>query len=247
MTISDSALFNVDINNYNGPLDVLLDLAKAQKVDLEEISITKLADQFHDYITKEKDLNLEIASEYLLMATWLAYLKSKLLLPGTPEEEFKVQEVAEKLKLQLKKLELIRLLSDQMLKRKRLGKEIRTRGMRSGINPIYNSEYKVNLFELLKTYSSVIMTRDFQKMNIPKLPVFTTEEGIKTIKEFFGKIIDWKKLDDFIPPNFKNNSKNKRTGKAGIFSGSLELVKEGNLKIKQANLFDDIYIRETND
>ena len=84
-------------------------------------------------------------------------------------------------------------------------------------------------------------------MNIPKLPVFTTEEGIKTIKEFFGKIIDWKNLDDLIPRNFKNNSKNKRTGKAGIFAGSLELVKEGNLKIKQANLFDDIYIRETND
>ena len=81
MSVSDSALFNVDINNYNGPLDVLLDLAKAQKVDLEEISITKLADQFHEYITNEKDLNLEIASEYLLMATWLAYLKSKLLLP----------------------------------------------------------------------------------------------------------------------------------------------------------------------
>ena len=110
MPESDSFLFNVDINNYKGPLDVLLDLAKAKKVDLEEISITKLADQFHDYITNEKELNLEIASEYLLMATWLAYLKSKLLLPGTPEEEFKVQEVAEKLKLQLKKLELIRLL-----------------------------------------------------------------------------------------------------------------------------------------
>ena len=139
MTISDSALFNVDINNYNGPLDVLLDLAKAQKVDLEEISITKLADQFHDYITKEKDLNLEIASEYLLMATWLAYLKSKLLLPGTTEEEFKVQEVAEKLKLQLKKLELIRLLSEQMLKRKRLGREIRSRGMKGNIRSIYST------------------------------------------------------------------------------------------------------------
>ena len=244
MTISDSALFNVDINNYNGPLDVLLDLAKAQKVDLEEISITKLADQFHDYITKEKDLNLEIASEYLLMATWLAYLKSKLLLPGTPEEEFKVQEVAEKLKLQLKKLELIRLLSEQMLKRKRLGREIRTRGMRIGIRPIYNSEYRLNLFELLKTYSTIIMTKDFQKINIPKLPVFTTEEGIKTIREFFGKLINWKKLDDLIPKNFKHGSKYKRTGKAGIFAGSLELVKEGNLSIKQENLFDDIYIKE---
>ena len=247
MTISDSALFNVDINNYNGPLDVLLDLAKAQKVDLEEISITKLADQFHDYITKEKDLNLEIASEYLLMATWLAYLKSKLLLPGDPEEEFKVQEVADKLKLQLKKLELIRLLSDQMLKRKRLGREIRTRGIKGNIRSIYSSEYNLTMFELLKAYSSIIMTKDFQRINIPKLPVFTTEDGIKTIKEFFGKLIDWKKLEDLIPSDFKNGFQYKATGKAGIFAGSLELAKEGNLKIKQENLFDDIYIKEVND
>jgi segregation and condensation protein A len=131
-----------------------------------------------------------------------------------------------------------------MLKRKRLGKEIRTRGSRSGITPIYNSEYKLNLFELLKTYSTIIMTKDFQKMNIPKLPVFTTEEGIKRIKEFFGKLIDWKKLDDLIPKNFKNGSKYKRTGKAGIFAGSLELVKEGNLKIKQEKLFDAIFVKE---
>ena len=244
MTTNDSVLFNVDIDNFSGSLDTLLDLAKAQKVNLEDISITKLADQFNEYIIKEKNLNLEVASEYLLMATWLAYLKSKLLLPGTPEEEFKVHEVAEKLKLQLKKLELIRLLSEQMLKRKRLGREIRTRGMKAGIRPIYNSEYKVNLFELLKTYSTIIMTKDFQKMSIPKLPVFTTEEGIKTIKEFFGKLTNWKKLDDLIPQNFRKELKYKKTGKAGIFAGSLELVKEGNLKIKQDNLFDEVYIRE---
>ncbi len=244
MVEKDSVLFQVDVENYNGPLDVLLDLAKAQKVNLEDISITKLADQFHDFITKNKNLNLEIASEYLLMATWLAYLKSKLLLPGTPEEEFKVQEVAEKLKLQLKKLELIRLLSEQMLKRKRLGREIRTRGNKIGIRPIYNSQYKVNLYELLKTYSTIIMTKDFQKINIPKLPVFTTEEGIKTIKDFFGKLIEWKKLDDLIPKNFKSGSRFKRTGKAGIFAGSLELVKEGNLRIKQDQLFDDVYVKE---
>ena len=247
MSESDSVLFNVDINNYNGPLDVLLDLAKAQKVDLEEISITKLADQFHDYITKEKDLNLEIASEYLLMATWLAYLKSKLLLPGTHEEEFKVQEVAEKLKLQLKKLELIRLLSEQMLKRNRLGREIRTRGIKGNIKSIYSSEYNVSLFELLKSYSSVVMTKDFQTINIPKLPVFTAEDGIKTIKQFLGKLMDWKNLDELIPTNFKSGSKYKKTGKAGIFAGSLELVKEGNLSMKQDNLFDDIYVREVND
>ena len=241
----DSNNFNVDLNNYQGPLHVLLDLAKAQKVDLEDISITKLADQFHKYITNEKNLNLEIASEYLLMATWLTYLKSKLLLPGDPEEEFKVLEVAEKLKLQLKKLELIRLLSDQMLKRKKLGKEIRLRGIKGNIRSIYSTEYKLNLYELLKTYSSIIMTKDFQRMNIPKLPVFSTEEAIKRIREFFGKLIEWKNINDLIPQNFKNSSNYKKTGKAGIFAGSLELVKEGNLVIKQENLFDEIYIKQT--
>ena len=244
MQNTDSNNFNVNLENYQGPLDILLDLAKAQKVDLENISITLLADQFHKYIIKEKDLNLEIASEYLLMATWLTYLKSKLLLPGNPEEEFKVLEVAEQLKLQLKKLELIRLLSDQMLKRKRLGREIRLRGIKGTIRSIYSTEYKLNLYELLKAYSSIIMTKDFQRMNIPKLPVFTTEDGIKRIKEFFGKLIDWKNINDLIPQGLKDGTKYKRTGKAGIFAGSLELVKEGNLTIKQENLFDEIYIKE---
>ena len=238
---------SVNIPNYSGPLEVLLNLAKNQKVDLADISITKLADQFLDYIKENENLNLEKASEFLLMATWLAYLKSKLLLPGTPDEEFKVQEVADKLKLQLKKLELIRLLSEQMLKRKRLGKEIRTRGIKGSIRSIYSSEYNLTMFELLKSYSSIIMTKDFQRMNIPKLPVFTAEDGIKTIKEFFGKLIDWKNINDLIPVGFKNGSRYKKTGKAGIFAGSLELVKEGNLTIKQENRYDDIYIKEVND
>ena len=107
----------IEIPNYSGPLEILLDLAKTQKVDLTQISITKLADQFLEYIKITKDLNLEIASEYLLMATWLAYLKSKLLLPEDEDDDFKALEVAEKLKLQLKKLELIRLLSDQLIKK----------------------------------------------------------------------------------------------------------------------------------
>ena len=244
MSESDSVLFNVDINNYSGPLDVLLDLAKAQKVDLEEISITKLADQFHEYITKEKDLNLEIASEYLLMATWLAYLKSKLLLPESEEEEFKALEVAEKLKLQLKKLELIRLLSDQMLKRKRLGKDVYMRGMKGRIKSIYNNTYSLTLYELLKSYASIIMTKDFQRINIPRLPVFTTEDGIKTIKNFISGLTSWKNIEDLIPKSFKSEKTSKRTGKAGIFAGSLELVKEGNLIIKQERLFSDIFIKQ---
>jgi segregation and condensation protein A len=118
------------------------------------------------------------------------------------------------------------------------------RGIKGSIRSIYSTEYKLTLYELLKAYSNTVMTKDFHRMNIPKLPVFTTEDGIKRIREFFGTLVDWKNIDDLIPKNFKNGNQNKRTGKAGIFSGSLELVKEGNLTIKQNNLFDDIYIKE---
>tara|TARA_Y100001970_G_scaffold107847_1_gene134913 strand:+ start:1174 stop:1908 length:735 start_codon:yes stop_codon:yes gene_type:complete len=242
--MNDSLSFNVNLNNFNGPLDVLLDLAKSQKVDLEKISITTLVDQFLDFIKSKERINLELASEYLLMATWLTYLKSKLLLPESEEEEFKALEVAEKLKLQLKKLELIRLLSDQMLKRKRLGKDIFMRGIRGKIKSIYSSKYSLTMFEILKSYSSVIMSREFQRMNIPKLPVFTAEAGIKRIKEFFGKLNEWKNIDELMPLNFSKNKNFKRTSKAGIFAGSLELAKEGNISIKQKVLFDDIFIKE---
>jgi len=242
--MSDSLEFNVDLHNFSGTLDTLLDLAKSQKVDLEKISITKLADQFHEFIKSTKNINLELASEYLLMATWLTYLKSKLLLPESEEEEFKVLEIAEKLKLQLKKLELIRLLSDQMLKRKRLGRDIFFRGAKGSIRSIYSTKYSLTLFEILKTYSSIIMTKDFQKIKIPKLPLLTAVEGIKSIRKYFGKLTNWKNMNELIPKNFASSKILKKTGKAGIFAGSLELVKEGNILIKQNKLFDDVFIKE---
>ena len=241
---NDSQSFEVNLNLYSGPLNTLLDLAKAQKVDLEKLSITKLADQFYEFITKSDNINLEVASEYLLTATWLTYLKSKLLLPESEEEEFKALEVAEKLKLQLKKLELIRILSDQMLKRKRLGRDIFLRGGKGRIKSIYNTKYTLTLYEILKTYSTIIQTKNFQRISIPKLPVFTTEDGIRTIKQFLGKLSDWKNIEDLIPSDFKKSKSKSRTGNAGILSASLELVKEGNITLKQNNLFDDIFIKE---
>ena len=242
--MTDSYGFNVDLNSFNGPLNLLLDLAKSPKVDLEKISITMLADQFNNFIKQQKNLNLEIASEYLVMATWLVYLKSKLLLPETEEEEFKAIEVAEKLKLQLKKLELIRLLSDQMLKRKRLGRDIFLRGGKGSIRSIYNTNYSLTLYEILKTYANFMTTKNFQKISIPKLPVFTTEDGLRIIKKYLGKISDWKNINELVPENFKKQKSMRRTGNAGIFAASLELVKEGNLSIKQTRLYDDIYIKE---
>jgi len=235
---------SINIPNYNGPLEVLLDLAKTQKVDLAEISITKLADQFLEYIKDNENLNLETASEFLLMATWLAYLKSKLLLPEDEDEDFKALEVAEKLKLQLKKLELIRILSDKMLQKKRLGVHIYTRGMKGGIRSINTPVYDVSLYELLKTYSNVQMQKTFQNITIPKLPVFTTEEGIKQIKNNLSKIKDWKNISELIP-KFYFNSKMKKTGLAGIFAASLELTKEGIVKVSQKKIFDKLMIKKT--
>ena len=236
---------SIDIPNYSGPLDTLLELAKAQKVDLTQISVTKLADEFSEFIKEFKEKNLDIAFEYLLMATWLTYLKSKLLLPEDEEDVFKASEIAEKLKLQLKKLELIRLLSDELLKKKRVGRDIFYRGTKGGIRSINNPVYKVTLYELLKAYSIVKTQFAFQKINIPKLPVMTTQEGIKRIKENIQLIDDWKKLSELIPGSFIKSRKTKKSGLASIFSASLELTKDGLINIMQKNLFDDIYIKRS--
>ena len=244
MESNNSNQISINIPIYSGPLEVLLDLAKTQKVDLAEISITQLADQFLNFIKENKNLNLETASEFLLMATWLAYLKSKLLLPEDEDDDFKALEVAEKLKLQLKKLELIRILSDQMLQKKRLGVHIFSRGMKGGIRSINTPTYDISLYELLKIYSNIQMQKTFKSISIPKLPVFTTEEGIKQIKNNLDKITDWKNISELIPKFYYKNKMN-NTGMAGIFAASLELTKEGIVKISQKKIFDKLLIKKS--
>ncbi len=244
MEVSNNNTLKINIDNYSGPLEVLLDLAKSQKVNLANISITQLADQFIEFINKAKEINLDVASEYLLMATWLAYLKSKLLLPEDDEDDFKASEVAEKLKLQLKKLELIRLFSDQLLKKKRLGVDVYMRGMKGGIRTSVNSNYSVTLFELLKSYSSHIMKKNFLSINIPKLPVCSTEEGIEIIKNNIKKLKEWKNLYELIPSKFRETKNLKRSGISGIFTASLELAREGAINIQQEKSFDKLLIKE---
>ena len=244
MELATHESLKVKIDNYSGPLEVLLDLAKSQKVDLANISVTQLADQFIEFINSAKKINLDLASEYLLMATWLTYLKSKLLLPQTDEDDFKVSEVAERLKLQLKKLELIRLLSDELLKKERLGTDIRMRGMTGGIRSTTKSKYAVSLYELLKSYSNHIMTKNFLTINIAKLPLFTTEQAIETIKKNIKSLNDWKEISELIPKKFKETKRLKRSGMAGLFSASLELTKEGLINIMQKKNFDNLLIKE---
>jgi len=244
MNLSTQDSLKIKIDNYSGPLEVLLELAKTQKVDLTSISITQLADQFIEFINSAKKINLDLASEYLLMATWLAYLKSKLLLPQDDEDDFKATEVAEKLKLQLKKLELIRLLSDQLLKRSRLGIDIRMRGIKGAVRLKNNSKYVVSLYELLKAYSEHTMKKNFMSINIPKLPVCTTEQAIEIIKKNINQLDDWKEISQFIPNRFKKSKNLKKSGLAGFFAASLELSKEGIINILQKKNFDKILIKE---
>ena len=244
MELEQRELLKINIDNYSGPLEVLLDLAKTQKVDLTNISVTQLADQFIEFINSAKKINLDLASEYLLMATWLAYLKSKLLLPQNDEDDFKASEVAEKLKIQLKKLELIRLLSDQLLKKNRLGIDIRTRGMKGGVRLTNNSKYVVSLYEFLKSYCNHIMRKNFLSINIPKLPVCTTEQAIDIIKKNINNLDDWKEIFELIPDKFKKSKKLTKSGMAGFFSASLELTKEGLINIMQKKIFDKLLIRE---
>ena len=244
MNVTSNEYLKIKIDNYSGPLEVLLDLAKTQKVNLADISITQLADQFIEFINGAKEVNLDIASEYLLMATWLAYLKSKLLLPQDEEDDFKASEVAEKLKLQLKKLELIRLLSDKLLKKGRLGFDVRMRGMTSGIRLTSKSKYVVSLYELLKSYSNHVMKKNFLSINIPKLPVCTTEHAIEIIRKNMNNLKSWKEISDLIPKKFRENIKMKKTGLAGFFAASLELSKEGLIDIMQRKNFDKLLIKE---
>ena len=243
MESNNKNLISIEIPNYTGPLETLLDLAKNQKVDLTKISVTILADNFLDFIKKYESKNLDLAFEYLLMATWLTYLKSKLLLPEDEEENFKATEIAEKLKIQLKKLELIRLLSDQLLKKERIGRDLFYRGSKGGIRSIYNPVYKVTLYELLKTYAELKTQSSFQKIDIPKLPVMTTQEGIKEIKDNMKSISDWKKIQELIPKTFVTSNKYKKTGLAAIFTASLELTKDGIIDLMQDKLFSDVFIR----
>ena len=244
MQQSNNQILEIDIENYSGPLEVLLDLAKAQKVNLANISITQLADQFIEFIERTKEINLDVASEYLLMATWLAYLKSKLLLPEDEKDDFKASEVAEKLKMQLKKLELIRLLSDQLLKKKRLGVDVHMRGLSNNTRSYNKSKISVSLYELLKAYSNHIMRKNFQSINIVKLPVCTTEQGIEIIKNNIKKLDNWRDIYDLIPSNFKKNTQLKRSGLCGIFAASLELTREGLISIMQKNSFEKLMIKE---
>ena len=240
--LTDEKVLELNIDNYEGPLDLLLDLAKTQKVDLMQISIVQLADQYISFVERVKK-NLEIAADFLVMASWLAYLKSRLLLPEDLDDDFSASKMAEKLKLQLRKLEMIRLLSDQLMTKKQMGVDIFFRGIKEGIKKKNTPKYSLSLYELIKSYADFKKRQNFSSIEIKKLKTYTMEEAIKKITSMFEKLKDWCDIMDLIPQTFKIKKNLRRTGYAGSFVAGLELVREGDLLIKQKKLFDKVYLK----
>lgn len=243
----------VDVDGYEGPLDVLLLLARTQKVDLKKISILALVDQYMSFVAEAQRLQLELAADYLVMATWLAYLKSRLLLPSPEREadEPTGEELATRLAFRLQRLQAMRDAAARLMARDRLGRDVFTRGMPEGIRVVRTPSYKSNIYDLLKAYSDRRIhgiRRDH--LRISKAPIFAVEDARKRIERLFGKIKDWSTLDTLLPEDWLQSRYGAVTGqarwrsaKASTFMASLELVKEGHMQIKQLAHFGPVYVR----
>jgi segregation and condensation protein A len=233
----------VDLDGYEGPLDVLLALAKAQKVDLRRISILGLVEQYLAFIAATRRLRLELAADYLVMAAWLAYLKSRLLLPDPPADAApSAEEMADRLALQLRRLEAMREAGSRLMGLNRLGRDVFGRGAPEGIRIKRKSQWMLGYNELLKAYGDIQSARTHQPLTIRKLPLYSMDEALNRLKAILGRSVDWMPLLDFLPPGFEGGLMF-RSAVAGTFSASLEMVKEGAAELRQLELFGPIFVK----
>lgn len=233
----------INIEGFEGPLDVLLALAQSQKVDLAKISILQLVEQYLVFVMEARRLKLELAADYLVMAAWLTYLKSKLLLPVEEEEEdgLSAEEMAARLAFQLQRLEGIRNVAARLMARDRLDRDIFRRGQPQQLKVIKTPAYEDNLVDLLKAYSIQrvrTLPRDFK---MTRAPVWALEDARHRIESMLGKIPDWSSLDLFLPPPGQTG---RRTGLASTFAATLELVRDGLLDVRQMNHFGPIFVKK---
>ena len=233
----------VNLSGYEGPLDVLLIMAKSQKVDLMKISILQLTEQYLVFIAEVRKKNLELAADYLVMAAWLAYLKSNLLLPREETgEELTAEQMAERLKFQLKKLEAIRQVSEKLMNLPVLGTNFFNRGMPEGIRLIRTPEYYLSLYDLLKSYANQRYKSAYSSMVIERPAVYAMEEALVRLQRMVGTAFEWTKLESFLPPEF-SKGKNARSGVAGTLAAAMELVREGVLEVQQLAPFGPVFIK----
>ena len=235
----------IDVDGFEGPLDVLLTLSRTQKVDLRQISILELAHQYLAFVEKVKVLRLELAADYLVMAAWLAFLKSRLLLPPDPTEEGPSgAELAAHLAFQLERLQAMRDCAARLMGRDQLGRDFFARGQIEVVERVKKVTYTASLLDLMQGYARIRTRDDFRPFILDRESVFTMEQALERMRGLIGYSGDWTDIVSYLPEGWENDPVKRRSATAATFAASLELVKEGHLEIRQTESFAPIQLRK---
>ena len=241
LALRDNEELNLNLDGWEGPLDLLLTLARAQKVDLAQISILQLVEQYLGYLAEARALKLEIAADYLVMAAWLAYLKSCLLLPKDPEADPSPEEVALRLQLRLQRLDAMREAGALLMGRDRIGRDVFTRGAPEGLRLVRKSAWQVRDFDLFAAYGTIRARTQPALHVVHARSVLTLEEAIERVSRMIGSAVEWTRLESFLPatldPQFR------KSALASSFVAALELARKGQLEIAQEGPFEPISLR----
>ncbi|MEL7166144.1 MAG: ScpA family protein [Pseudomonadota bacterium] len=235
----------VDVDGYEGPLDLLLTLSRTQKVDLRQISILQLAHQYLAFVEKAKALRLELAADYLVMAAWLAFLKSRLLLPPDPEEEGPTgEELAAHLAFQLERLQAMRDVAAKLMARDQLGRDFFGRGQTQEVTRVRRVSYSATLLDLMQGYARIRTKDEFRPFTMDRDAVFTMEQALDRMRGLIGFAGSWTDILSYLPEGWETDPARRRSATAATFAASLELVKEGHLTIRQTDTFAPIEVRK---
>ncbi|HLZ78160.1 MAG TPA: ScpA family protein [Sphingomonas sp.] len=231
----------IDIEGWEGPLDLLLALARQQKVDLRELSILALVEQYLAFIEDAKVLKLELAADYLVMAAWLAYLKSGLLLPRDPEIEPSPEELALRLQLRLQRLDAMREAGARLMARDRIDRDVFLRAAPEGLKVVRKADWQADLFDLISAYGAVTARNRSVMHVVSRRPVMTLEAALRRVETMLGHAVDWTALERFLPDTA--DPQLARSSRASSFLALLELAKQGRLELRQAEAFDTLWVR----
>ncbi|WP_075221288.1 segregation and condensation protein A [Acuticoccus yangtzensis] len=234
-------LFHVDLDGYEGPLDMLLDLARRNQIDLTRIAILPLAEQYLAFIQRAKDMRIELAADYLVMAAWLTYLKSRLIAPDPDDDEADGEELAEDLALRLRRLEAMREAADALFARPRLGRDIFARGMPEATVVTTERVFKGSLYDLLSAYGAVRQDEIVRTMTMEKRPVFSLVDARRIMERMVGHNAEWLPLTALVAAMPGHESR--RALIASTFGAALEMAREGRISVRQTKPFAPLYVR----
>ncbi|HEX8213962.1 MAG TPA: ScpA family protein [Allosphingosinicella sp.] len=239
--VADADRLTLDLDGWEGPLDLLLTLARGQKVDLAKISILALVEQYLAFISDAKKLKLEIAADYLVMAAWLAYLKSCLLLPKDEEADPSPEQLAVRLQLRLQRLNAMREAGARLLGRDRIGRDVFLRGAPEGLRVVRKSAWQADVYDIISAYGSIRARNEPAVHIIGRRPVMTLEEALLRVERLIGITMEWERLESFLPET--QDAEFRRSALASSFVATLELARQGKVQLDQKSSFAPLYVR----